>query len=56
MRRTFTRRNGSKFELDVEIDFDKLSREIALKMASGGKKRSTRCGGSIVATIKELPS
>lgn len=53
MQQTFTRRNGEKFTVDVQIDMNKLIEEMADKLARNGLTRITKAGGSIVATIVE---
>lgn len=54
-RHTFTRRDGTRFELVLGIDHEKLATDIARKMLATRKVCATRCGGSITATIRELP-
>ena len=54
-RHTFTRRNGTRFELVLGIDHDKLALDMAQSMTRSDKKFATRCGGAITATIRELP-
>lgn len=51
----FTRRNGAKFSIWLEIDEAKLAEHIATKYANSGKKRTVmKIGnGSVVAHIKE---
>jgi len=54
-RHTFKRRDGSRFELVVSVDHEKLAENLARKMLARRKTAATRCDGSIKATIKELP-
>lgn len=56
IRRTFTRRDGSRFALTLEIDPDKLAESLARKMLSNRKTSASRCDGSIKAKIEDLPS
>lgn len=57
MRYTFTRRDGSRFALDITVDHDKLAETLARKIAFAGrasKLRTTIAGGAIVAIRTEL--
>ena len=54
IRKTYTRRAGSRFSLAIEVDADRLADDIARKASSSGKARLTRAGGAIVARVTEL--
>jgi hypothetical protein len=53
MRRTFTRRNGERVTVEIEIDMEKLIEDMAHKLARQGATRITKAGGSIIATVVE---
>ncbi len=53
MRRTFTRRNGEKLTIDIEIDMEKLAEDMAHTLANSGKSKATRLSGAIVAKVVE---
>lgn len=51
---TFTRRNGTRFQLTLTVDHDKLAASLARKMTSRGKATATRCDGAVTATLTEI--
>lgn len=55
-RHTFTRRDGSRFELVLTVDDAKLAEDMARSMTRHGRTTAKKCSGAIVATIKEIPA
>jgi hypothetical protein len=54
MIKTYTRRNGTRFEMTLTVDVDKIADDMAQKLARSGNKRASKCSGGVVATIREL--
>jgi hypothetical protein len=47
--RTFTRRDGTEFEVEVTVDVDKLAQSLARKLTWHDRERATVCDGAVVA-------
>lgn len=52
-RHTFTRRNGTRFTIELTIDVEKIAEDIARKLAASSTTRATKSAGGIVAVIVE---
>ena len=52
---TFTRRDGSRFVLTLQVDHDKLAEDMARTVLKRRSTKAKKCGGAVQATIRELP-
>jgi hypothetical protein len=54
--RTYQRRNGEPFTVEVMIDPDKIADAMAHRMARQGVSRATASNGGITAEVRESAS